>query len=309
MPHATRNLLKSKKDMAVEIVFALAGLAFVQLAYLTTIRLSNAATATVLQNLNPVMIMIFVCLTHRKLPTLVEFICIILAIAGTFIVATHGSLTSLSISPKALFFGLLTAFACCVYTILPVQLMKKFGSMPVIGIGMLVGGIIMTLFVQSWKLYVPLDFAGWLGVILMVVVGTAFAFTFFLTGVKEIGPVYGSIIGSLEPLTAAILGLVWLHTPLSWIDGVGFMMIIITVFLISTKKDSLMSPFYIGDAFLFFYNQFRINKTNQTGCLGFNMIHWIFFIKNLCCNRKRAAFLDLSKIVCSFFREGERTNL
>lgn len=236
MPHATRNLLKSKKDMAVEIVFALAGLAFVQLAYLTTIRLSNAATATVLQNLNPVMIMIFVCLTHRKLPTLVEFICIILAIAGTFIVATHGSLTSLSISPKALFFGLLTAFACCVYTILPVQLMKKFGSMPVIGIGMLVGGIIMTLFVQSWKLYVPLDFAGWLGVILMVVVGTAFAFTFFLTGVKEIGPVYGSIIGSLEPLTAAILGLVWLHTPLSWIDGVGFMMIMITVFLLSAPK-------------------------------------------------------------------------
>ncbi|WP_288156331.1 DMT family transporter [uncultured Sharpea sp.] len=220
MPHATRNLLKSKKDMAVEIVFALAGLAFVQLAYLTTIRLSNAATATVLQNLNPVMIMIFVCLTHRKLPTLVEFICIILAIAGTL----------------ALFFGLLTAFACCVYTILPVQLMKKFGSMPVIGIGMLVGGIIMTLFVQSWKLYVPLDFAGWLGVILMVVVGTAFAFTFFLTGVKEIGPVYGSIIGSLEPLTAAILGLVWLHTPLSWIDGVGFVMIMITVFLLSAPK-------------------------------------------------------------------------
>nr|WP_164124722.1 DMT family transporter [uncultured Sharpea sp.] len=62
MPHATRNLLKSKKDLAVEIVFALAGLAFVQLAYLTTIRLSNAATATVLQNLNPVMIMIFVSL-------------------------------------------------------------------------------------------------------------------------------------------------------------------------------------------------------------------------------------------------------
>ena len=70
-----------------------------------------------------------------------------------------------------------------------------------------------------------------------------------------------------------------------------------------------MSPFYIGDAFLFFYNQFRINKTNQTGCLGFDMIHRVFFIKNLCRNRKRTALLDLSKIVCSVLGKGERTNL
>ena len=46
------GLLGHRRDMLREVVFALAGLMFVQLSYLTAIQYSNSATATVMQNLS-----------------------------------------------------------------------------------------------------------------------------------------------------------------------------------------------------------------------------------------------------------------
>ena len=67
----------------------------------------------------------------------------ILAIAGTFLIATHGQLNQLAITPKGLAWGLVSAFAYALYIILPIQLIQKWGSMLVIGIGMLIPGLVM----------------------------------------------------------------------------------------------------------------------------------------------------------------------
>lgn len=55
------GIWKVKGDAVQQVVFALGGLMFCQYAYLTAISYSNAATATVLQYLGPVLIMLLVC--------------------------------------------------------------------------------------------------------------------------------------------------------------------------------------------------------------------------------------------------------
>src|SRR3712207_2846668 len=116
----------------------------IQYTYFVAIKHSNAATATVLQYLGPVLIMIFVSIKNKKFPTIIEFISILCALIGTFFIVTHGNVKELAISNKALFLGVSSAVAMAIYTVQPESLLKKWGSLIVIGWGMVVGGIALS---------------------------------------------------------------------------------------------------------------------------------------------------------------------
>ena len=64
----TFEIFKDKKSVLRLVAFSALGLLMSQLSYLKTISYSNAATATVLQYLGPVFIMIYLCLKSLKLP-------------------------------------------------------------------------------------------------------------------------------------------------------------------------------------------------------------------------------------------------
>ena len=64
------------------------------------------------------------------------------------------------------------------------------------------------------------------GLVGMGVVGTAMAFTLYLQGVNDIGPVKTSLLSCSEIVTAAILTCLWLKTPLVWQDFLGMAFIV-----------------------------------------------------------------------------------
>lgn len=97
------EIIKDKKDLAMLLLFGTAGIMSCQYTYIVAISYSNAGTATVLEYLGLVLIMIFVCLKSSKLPSINEVFAIILALTGTFLLATHGNVHSLAISKSALF--------------------------------------------------------------------------------------------------------------------------------------------------------------------------------------------------------------
>lgn len=63
-----KALGKDKKGIMEIVLFALAGLALCQYAYLSAIKWTNSGTATVIQNLSIVFIAVYVCLTTRTKP-------------------------------------------------------------------------------------------------------------------------------------------------------------------------------------------------------------------------------------------------
>ena len=138
--------LKDKSSYISLILFAFLGLLLTQLTYLIAIAETNAGTATVLQYVCPVGVLAYTCIKDRVGPTVSEIASMLLAIGGTFLIATHGQLNQLAITPKGLGWGLFSAFAYALYIILPLNLIKKWGSMPVIGVGMLLPGILMVPF-------------------------------------------------------------------------------------------------------------------------------------------------------------------
>lgn len=232
-----KEIWKEKKDVIRLILFAIFGLLVSQYTYLTAISYSNAGTATVLQNLNPVMIMILVCIVGRKLPCKIETLCIVLAVSGTFLIATHGNLNTLSISPEGLFWGISCAIGAVFYSLIPGNLTSKYGSMVVTGYAMLIGGISFALISGYWKLIVNFDMGTILGVLAITVIGTAMAYTLYLKGVSEIGPVKASMLAGIEPVAATLFSFLWMGTKFTVIDIVGFVCILTTVFLLSKKSE------------------------------------------------------------------------
>ncbi|MGM9974225.1 MAG: DMT family transporter [Clostridiaceae bacterium] len=227
------GIWKVRRDAVRLIVFAVMGLMFCQLSYMQAIAYSNAGTATVLQNLGPAVIMISSCIIMKKLPGKSEIVVITLALTGVLILSTHGNIHTMVITKEGLLWGILAAFGVALYTMLPVNIMKRWGSISVTGYGMFIGGMVLGIGSKAWRGYTPLDGRGIAALIAICFLGTVVAFTLFLQGVKIIGAVKASILGTIEPVSAAIIMVVWLNTELMWIDLIGFGCILTTVFILS----------------------------------------------------------------------------
>ena len=234
--NALKALFDNKKDLLVTVLFGIFGLLMSQLCYLTAIAYSNAGTATVLQYLGPVFIMVFACVTGKRMPRLGETAALILALTGTFLIATHGKLGSLAISTGALIFGLLAALALVFYTLLPVKIIPKYGTIPVMGVGMVAGGLVLLPIVRPWVYDVTLAPSGWVALAAIVVVGTVLAFTLYIIGVERAGAVKASVASSAEPVAAAVISAAWLGNKFAVADIAGFAAVIAAVIILSLSK-------------------------------------------------------------------------
>ena len=226
--------LHDKRALLRLLIYGVVGLVGSQYAYTTAIVYSNAATTTVLQNLNLVFILIITCIQLRKAPNLREWSALLFAVAGTWLLATGGDFHHLVLSPQGLFWGIATAVTVTLYTIIPRPLLARWSNVLVSGYGMLLGGITTNLAVRSWRLdFASVSATGWLAMCGVVVTGSLMATTLYLRGVADIGPVKASLLAITEPVVAAVLGVLWLGTRFTKTDLLGFAFIFVTIWLLS----------------------------------------------------------------------------
>jgi drug/metabolite transporter (DMT)-like permease len=204
---------------------------FSQVSYLEAINWTNSGTATVLQSLNMALVLIFVCLRRHRLPRRRETLGLILAFIGTYLVATGGDPSSLHLPLLGLLWGFACAIAAATLTIVPTRLMRQWGNFVVNGLAFLFSGLVLAVFVQPWAHMPILDGIGWACVVFSVVFGTFGAYALYLQGVKEVGSVRGSLLGTAEPIVATISSALLLGSSFSIADLIGFTAIIATVFL------------------------------------------------------------------------------
>lgn len=229
------SLFRQPKELARVACFGIFGLMLCQSAYLIAISHSNAGTTTVLQNLNLVFIMLITCVQARKRPNPVQAASLLLALSGTYILATGGDPRHMAISGPGLFWGLLTAAAATIYTLAPRKLIRRWSKELITGVGMLIGGVFINLAARSWTLHVSLPWSGWLAVAAVVVLGSILAFPLFMQGIADVGPVKSSMLAATEPVSATICSALWLHTKFSLPDLIGFVFIIATIFLLARE--------------------------------------------------------------------------
>lgn len=234
-----RAIAGDRRELGRLALFGIAGLFLCQFTYTTSVNATNAGTATVLQSLNTVFILAATCLMMRRAPRAMELGGLALALVATWLIATKGNLTALMIPPAGLAWGLINAASCTFYIMYPKHLFARWGSLPVTGVGMLIGGIAA---VAIWGLgglwgappVVPrLGLDGVLVLAAIVVVGTLAAFGLYLHGVSIVGSVKGGLLGTTEPASAMVFAALWLGTMFTWADWIGLVLMMAMIFLVT----------------------------------------------------------------------------
>jgi drug/metabolite transporter (DMT)-like permease len=232
----------SVRRAAALALFGVAGMLVVQYAYLLAIAASNAATATLLQYLAPAMVVLWTALLGRRWPPWVHLGAVALTLAGTYLLATAGPGSSLHLAPAALIWGLLSAVALAFYSLFPGRLLSTLGAPLTVAWGFLWGAAVMAAVNPPWRVPAHLSLGDWLLVAFVVVFGTLVAFTLYLNGLRALSPVLASLLGTAEPLAAAVAGVVWLHVRLNGWQWAGGAAIAAGVLLLARRRRPDPSP-------------------------------------------------------------------
>ena len=227
------EMWKDKQDAVRMAAFAILGMMGMQYSFFSAVQEMNAGTATIFQYLNPAMLIIYFAIVYRVKPKKKEIIAVVCSLAGIFLVATHGNIRALTISPLGIVLGLILAVTTCCYGVIPMPLLKKFQAEAVCAWAMILGGFGLAFVTRPWRYKVEIDKAVIIAFFAIVIMGTILPFCFYLASLKSIGSVYAGLLSSVEPVAATILAAVFLGTSFQSIDIVGFALVLSTMFILN----------------------------------------------------------------------------
>ena len=111
--------------------------------------------------------------------------------------------------------------------------MAKHDLFGVIGWGMVVGGVATIVLFKPWTIHVDLTTPLLLYVGGVVLFGTILSFCFYQAGARLVGSLTASILSAVEPVASMFISVLILAVPLTFLDFVGFILILSTIPIIA----------------------------------------------------------------------------
>lgn len=225
---ALKRFTTDKRRLITIIVFGVVALDGVQLTFFLAIAHGTAVSATLLQFTSPVLILGWVSLRRFKVPKPLLIILTLTALAGVFLVVTDGSSAGLAIPLAGVVWGLVSAGFTALYNLLPAELLSKHNAEVVVAGAFLVGSVALS----PWLIVsAPSGFSTpeLLLVLFVVVGGTAVPFLLYLSALATVAPLTANVVGTLEPLTAAIASVFLFDLRLSIALVVGVVLVLSSV--------------------------------------------------------------------------------
>ena len=227
--------LKNKWDSMGIILFGVAGMYLVQYTYFKTIELSNVSFATILQFTAPFFIFIYESIKNRKLPSILTITLLFMTILGVVFIATKGNFSNLSVSLEALLFGLVSAVMIAFYSTYPKKLLKKYGSITIVGWGMIIGSVISNIIHPIWEIQGDINTKSIIQVIIVVILGTSIAYLIYIASLNYISSSLAGILTTFEPVLAAVLSVVIFGLKFSIIELIGFVLVFVSIFILEKR--------------------------------------------------------------------------
>ncbi|WP_404328343.1 EamA family transporter [Mesobacillus maritimus] len=228
---------KTRKIAIQLIIFGLLGMLAVQYTYMASIQHGNAAVATLLQYLAPVMIIVYLIFRKQTVLTERDLVTVSLALVGCFFLLTNGSISQLSVPTPAIVWGVLSGLALAFYTLYAIPLLKQYDSLVIIGWAMVIGGLALSFIQPPWQIDLKsLTLEVYLYLVFVIIFGTMIAFWFYIKSLKSLPPNESSLLGSIEPLAAVLTTVYWLKEPFGVFQWVGTTCIIGLIILLALNK-------------------------------------------------------------------------
>ena len=230
------EIWRNRNNYLPFLAYAILGIFSVQYFFYLCVEYSNATTATILQFISPVFILFYNRIIYKKKASKSAIFYVLVAMVGVFLMATKGDLSKLSITPLALLTGLLSALGVMFNVILPQRFAKKYGFVPTVGWGMIIAGIFSNFLYPVYKISFQVDAISICICLTIAFLGTAFAFFLSMKAVSLVSPLVVSVVSASEPLSSAILSVLFLGLVLDGYLLLAMILIIIPMIFLSIEE-------------------------------------------------------------------------
>ena len=230
------DIWRDKKNYLAFVAYAILGIFSVQFFFYLCVEYSNATTATILQFISPVFILFYNRMVYKKKASLSAILYVLIAMLGVFLMATRGDLSQLSMTPLALITGLLSAVGVMFNVILPQPFAKRYGFIPTVGWGMIIAGLFSNLLHPVYRITFQLDIVSVLICLTIAVFGTAFAFFISMKAVSLVSPLVVSVVSASEPLSSALLSVLFLGLVMDGFLALSMVLIIVPMIFLSVEE-------------------------------------------------------------------------
>lgn len=263
-----RSMFKVKlKDFWCFIGTGIISLTFFNFCYFTTIQNTSMAVAAILLYTSPIFVVLFSAILFKEKITLLKVVAMIFAVVGcAFVTAGDGSVQSFaagslisaggsSLGLKGILIGIGAGVGYALYSIFGRYAINKgYSSLTITFYTMLLGTIganIMAPFpgiISKIKtvLYVrdsvsPNSMPGYpilfLYIVGLVIVATILPYLLYTKGLKKVENGKAGIMAAIEPIVAAVLGIVIFHEALTLLTIIGIVLVLGAIVLLNLKSD------------------------------------------------------------------------
>ncbi len=210
-----------------------------QFTFMKSVMLSTAGTATILLTTVPLWAALWGVIYEHKPIKKIEIFCFFLATIGVIFIVTKGNFSSMDMPILGVLWALVSAILSACYSIESRSVIMRTGVFPVIGWGMLFGGVISSIFSPPWSLHGVFTWESFLTFAYVVFFGTVVAFNCYMAGLKYISVVVAGLLVCTEPLFAYIFQAILLDEMVGLVEFLGILLILCNVLLLGMPEKYL----------------------------------------------------------------------
>jgi len=205
---------------------------FLFLSYLTL----PAGIASTILFIYPIAVLLLMTLIYREKLRLVTILCIIIALSGIFLLYYQGN--GVTLDPLGTFFIIMSALTYAFYL---VGLNRtKVGSInPLLTSFFVIFVSIFMFFIYlrcGLDVTLPKTFSAWFNLSCLAIIPTVVSFYATAYAVQHIGSTPTAVLGALEPATAASIGILVFHEPITLRIALGLFLVISSVSILILRK-------------------------------------------------------------------------
>lgn len=226
------NVFKNKKSCISVLTYGIFGLAANLMTFYYSIQTGNASTATILQYLSPLFIVMGSIFIYRKQPLRSDIWSFLLALLGVLLCITRGDLTHLAVPTISLLWGLGSGITAALYVVLPKNAAKENPPMVVLGWGTMIAGIFFNCLHPFWVEAPKLTTTLVASVSTVIALGTILPFIMLLYATRHAPSDVVSIMDALQPITTTLLSVIFFHLDITVVEIIGILLVLIAIYVL-----------------------------------------------------------------------------
>lgn len=225
------------RDVPFFALFGGLSLGALSVVYILAVDRLGVAMAAVLLYTAPAWVTILAWPLYDEPLTRTKVVALVLAFAGTALVAEAHNPAHLRLNASGLFFGLASGFTYAMYTILGRRALWNYSPMTTVAYGLVFASLalIPLISLQDVRFVIQGPPALWATLGALAVGPTVISLILYTHGLEYVEAGVASIIATLEPVSAAVLGYLILGQRLSPVQTAGGLLIIVAVILLAAS--------------------------------------------------------------------------